>query len=322
MAETAHGSSTADPFGADSYRHIMVDDAIINWDFEHVCALLVYVQATHPLPPAVEFPLPSRTRDHWVDMQAAQARLAYLCRFTALPSTCPSQTRIALARASVMALSFLAQSARGVDVPAVPEWEITSAHGIVRRFLTRWQGHANERYATAINAGWNAVAAEPYCPSLQVARDAAATGADVSACLSMAVAATSGPFVSGGSVRLASLLDHSEPADAVTALVNEWGLVPQSTPVASRRVNALEQVAKQVGAQSDHVSRFSRELALFSHPMAPTEQLLTTLWVTHLFMFAGVPKRMLTAMFACGKTAGWSAVIMLEHFRLLETINS
>lgn len=322
MARTAHGDPVVEPFGDETYRNISVDEAILEWNFESVWGLLVDGQPTHPLPPAEEFPLPFRTGDHRVDMQVALAGLAPVWGFRALSSTDLGQTRHALARASVMALSFLAQSARGIDVPAVPEWEVRAAQGIVNRFLTRWQGRADERCARAINAAWIAIAAEPACPSLQVARDGASTGADVAACLSMAVAATSGPFVSGGSIRLAQILADADPSAALENLVGEWGLARRPTPVASSRVAALQQVSKEIGADTDTVRHLGEELARLAHPAAPTEQLLTTLWVTHLFMFAGASPRMLPAMFACGKTAGWAAVIMVEHIRLLEIIHS
>src|SRR5699024_2893454 len=136
-----------------SHQDAGVEEAILHGNFESVWALLVDGGAGSPLPPAEEFPLPIRTGDHRVDMQAALAGLAPVWGFTSLTTTTPAEARTSLARASVMALSFLAQSARGPDVPAVQSWVVDRVRGTARRFLTRWHGEADERYVRAIDAG-------------------------------------------------------------------------------------------------------------------------------------------------------------------------
>ena len=55
------------------------------------------------------------------------------------------QARDDLARASVMALSFVAQSARGLGQPPVPQHEVDKARTIPERFLIRWRGEAEPR---------------------------------------------------------------------------------------------------------------------------------------------------------------------------------
>lgn len=321
MGEGQRDAGAAQPFGAHSYRGVGVDEAILHWNFESVWALLVDGESGSPLPPAEEFPLPIRTGDHRVDMQAALAGLAPVWGFTPLTTTSPAAARKSLARASVMALSFLAQSARGPDVPAVQSWVVDQVRGIARRFLTRWQGEADERFARAINAGWIAVAADPGCPSMSVAKQTAATGADIAACLSAAVAASSGPLAGGSASRIADILTHSPGGSAAREFRRAWGFTQRREPLRSPRVHALEQVAREVGSDHEPVAKHAADLARYTHSRFSTEQLLTTLWVTHLFTFAGVHERMLTAMFACGKTAGWSATIVSEHTRLLKKLN-
>lgn len=304
-----------------TYRGVEVAEVIREWDFEDVWALLVDGVATSPLPPAEEFPLPVRTGDHRVDMQSAIAAVAPMWGFTSLVTTTTREARRSLARASVMALSFLAQSARGPDVPAVPEWAVAQVKGIARRFLTRWHGEADERYVRAINAGWNAVAYEPWCPATAVAARTAATGADVAACLSAAVAASSGPLGVGGAAALAKLVQNPAGSPAVEEFCFRWGFTRRDEPAGSSRAQALAQVARALGTDHSLIAEHIEFFSQYTHPRFPTEFLLSTIWVTHLFTFAGVPPRMLTAMFACGKTAGWSAAITSEHIRLLEKIN-
>ena len=49
------------------------------------------------------------------------------------------QVREDIARASLMALSFTAQSARGRELPMVTQREVNQAHSIVGRFMIRWR---------------------------------------------------------------------------------------------------------------------------------------------------------------------------------------
>ena len=44
---------------------------------------------------------------------------------------------------SVMALSFVAQSARGLGRPPIPQREVDKATSIPERFLIRWRGKAD-----------------------------------------------------------------------------------------------------------------------------------------------------------------------------------
>ena len=53
------------------------------------------------------------------------------------------EARDNLARASVMALSFVAQSARGIGKPPVSQREVDKATSIPERFLIRWRGEAD-----------------------------------------------------------------------------------------------------------------------------------------------------------------------------------
>ena len=62
------------------------------------------------------------------------------------------QARTDLARASVMALSFVAQSARGIGKPPVPQSDIDKAQSIPERFLDALAGEADPKHIKAIDA--------------------------------------------------------------------------------------------------------------------------------------------------------------------------
>ena len=76
--------------------------------------LLVDNEFNPGLPPAEPFPLPVHSGDIRVDVQSALAMLAPAWGFSQLLDIDDEQARDDLARASVMALSFVAQSARGI----------------------------------------------------------------------------------------------------------------------------------------------------------------------------------------------------------------
>ena len=95
--------------------------------FEQVWGLLVDGALLPGLPPAEPHPLSVRSGDPRVDVQSALAMLAPQWGFGQLIDISDEEARDNLARASVMALSFVAQSARGIGQPPVPQREIDKA---------------------------------------------------------------------------------------------------------------------------------------------------------------------------------------------------
>src|SRR3982751_554487 len=106
--------------GALRSRGIDIPELAGKVSFGNVWGLLVDNAFDPGLPPAEPFPLPVHTGDVRVDVQSALAQLAPLWGFRPLLDIDEKQTREDLARASVMALSFVAQSARGQNRPMVP----------------------------------------------------------------------------------------------------------------------------------------------------------------------------------------------------------
>src|SRR4051795_2902032 len=192
------------------YRGVDIEDLVGRVPFEKVWGLLVDGSYEPGLPPAEPHPLAVRTGDPRVDLQSALAMLGPEWGLEQLIDISDEQARDDLARVSVMALSFVAQSARGIGRPPVPQREIDRAESIPERFLIRWRGEADPRHVKAIDAYWISAAEHGMNASTFTARVIASTGADVAAALSGAVGALSGPLHGGAPSRVLAMLDDVE----------------------------------------------------------------------------------------------------------------
>src|SRR5213595_1434106 len=179
--------------GALRYRGVDIEELVGTVPFEKVWGLLVDGSFDPGLPPAEPWPLTVRSGDARVDVQSALAMLAPQWGFRQLIDISDVEARDDLARASVMALSFVAQSARGIGKPPVPQREVDRARSIPERFLIRWRGEADPRHVAAIDAYWNSAAEHGMNASTFTARVVASTGADVAAALSAAGARSQVP---------------------------------------------------------------------------------------------------------------------------------
>ena len=111
--------------GALRYRGVDIEDLVGNVPFEQVWGLLVDgTLRARACRPAEPHPLTVRSGDPRVDVQSALAMLAPEWGFGQLIDISDEEARDNLARASVMALSFVAQSARGAGQPPVPQAEV------------------------------------------------------------------------------------------------------------------------------------------------------------------------------------------------------
>src|SRR5437879_6395357 len=140
------------------YRGVDIEDLVGTVPFEQVWGLLVDGAYKPGLPPAEPHPLTTRSGDPRVDVQAALAQLAPEWGLRQLIDISDEEARRDLARASVMALSFVAQSARGLGRPPVPQAEIDKAGSIPERFLIRWRAEADPQHVKAIDAYWSSAA--------------------------------------------------------------------------------------------------------------------------------------------------------------------
>jgi citrate synthase len=207
--------------GALRYRGVDIESLVGAVPYEKVWGLLVDGRFEPGLPPAEPHALTVRSGDHRVDVQSALAMLAPEWGFGQLIDISDEEARDNLARASVMALSFVAQSAREIGQPPVPQREVDQGRTIPERFLIRWRGEANPNHAKAIDAYWISAAEHGMNASTFTARVVASTGADVAAALSAAVGALSGPLHGGAPSRVLKMLEEVERTGNAERWVSE-----------------------------------------------------------------------------------------------------
>ena len=307
--------------GALRYRGVDIEDLVGQVSYGNVWGLLVDNEFNPGLPPAEPFPLPVHSGDVRVDVQSALAMLAPAWGFSQLLDIDDEETRDNLARASVMALSFVAQSARGIGLPMVPQAEIDKAATIVERFMIRWRGEPDPRHVQAIDAYWTSAAEHGMNASTFTARVVASTGADVAACLSAAVGAMSGPLHGGAPSRVLHMLEGVEETGDADAYVKGvldrgerlMGFGHRVYRAEDPRARVLRRTAHELGAPRYEAAAALEKSALAELRARRPDRVLETnveFWAAVVLDFAEVPPHMFTPMFACARTAGWSAHIL------------
>ena len=307
--------------GSLRYRGIDIEELVGNVPFEQVWGLLVDGKLKPGLPPAEPHPLFVHSGDPRVDVQAALAMLSPQWGFGQLIDISDEEARDNLARASVMALSFVAQSARGIGKPPVSQREIDSASSIPERFLLRWRGEADPNHVKAIDAYWISAAEHGMNASTFTARVIASTGADVAAALSGAVGALSGPLHGGAPSRVLKMLDDVEAeGDAeryVKALLDRgerlMGFGHRVYRAEDPRARVLRRTSQEIGSRRVEVAEALENAALAELKARRPDRVLATnveFWSAVVLDFAEVPPELFTPMFTCARTAGWSAHIL------------
>ena len=165
-----------------------------------------------------------------------------------------------------MALSFVAQSARGVGRPPIPQLEIDKASSIPERFLIRWRGEADPDHVKAIDAYWISAAEHGMNASTFTARVIASTGADVAAALSGAVGALSGPLHGGAPSRVLQMLDEVEAEGDAERWVKRaldrgdrlMGFGHRVYRAEDPRARVLRRTAREIGAPRLEVAENAR----------------------------------------------------------------
>jgi citrate synthase len=307
--------------GSLRYRGVDIEELVGNVPFEKVWGLLVDGRYEPGLPPAEPHPLAVRTGDPRVDLQAALAMLAPEWGLRQLIDISDEEARQDLARVSVMALSFVAQSARGVGRPPIPQREIDKAGSIPERFLIRWRGEADPRHVKAIDAYWIAAAEHGMNASTFTARVVASTGADVAAALSAAVGALSGPLHGGAPSRVLQMLEDVDRGGDAERYVREvldrgerlMGFGHRVYRAEDPRARVLRRTAREIGAPRLEIAERLEEAALAElHARKPDRVLATNVefWSAVVLDFADVPPELFTPLFSCARVGGWAAHIM------------
>ena len=307
--------------GSLRYRGVDIEDLVGHVTFGRVWGLLVDNAFTPGLAPAEPYPITVHSGDIRVDVQSSLAMLAPAWGMRPLLDISDQQARDDLARASVMALSFVAQSARGQGRPMVPQREIDKAHSITERFMIRWRGEPDPKHVAAVDAYWTSAAEHGMNASTFTARVIASTGADVAAALSGAVGAMSGPLHGGAPSRVLGMIEEIERTGDAEAYVKRaldkgerlMGFGHRVYRAEDPRARVLRRTARELGAPRFEVAEALEKAALEKlHARRPDRVLATNVefWAAIMLDFAEVPAHMFTSMFTCARTAGWSAHIL------------
>src|SRR5215472_9012353 len=307
--------------GALRYRGVDIEDLVGQVSYGHAWGLLVDNAFTPGLPPAEPYPIPVRSGDIRVDVQSALAMLAPAKGMRPLLDISDEQARDDLARASVMTLSFVAQSARGTSLPAIPQERVEQSSNVVERFMIRWRGDPDPRHVKAVDAYWTSAAEHGMNASTFTARVIASTGADVAAALSGAVGAMSGPLHGGAPARVLHMIEEVERLGDAEAYVKHaldsgdrlMGFGHRVYRAEDPRARVLRRTARDLGAPRYEVAAALEKAALDElHARRPDRVLETNVefWAAIVLDFAEVPAHMFTSMFTCARTAGWAAHIL------------
>ena len=308
--------------GALRYRGVNIEDLVGTVPYEQVWGLLVDGHFKPGLPPAEPHPLTVRSGDHRVDVQSALAMLAPEWGFGQLIDISDEEARENLSRASVMALSFVAQYASESGQPPVPQSEVDEGRTIPERFIIRWRGEANPDLVKAIDAYWVSAAEHGLNASTFTARVVASTGADCAAALSAAVGALSGPLHGGAPSRVRKMIDEVEQSGRRRALGQRGvgsrrsfdGLRPSRlSRRRPARARVLRRTSQELGSPRVEAAEALEQAALAElHARKPDRVLATNVefWSAVVLDLAEVPPELFTPMFTCARVAGWSAHIL------------
>jgi citrate synthase len=221
-------------------------------------------------------------------------------------------------------LSVVAQAARSGDRTAVPQRRIDEGRTAAERFVLEWQGEADPRRAEAIDRYWVCAAEHGMNASTFTARVVASTGADVAACLSAAVASLSGPLHGGAPARALSMVEDVEREGDARAYVKGvldsgkrlMGFGHAVYRAEDPRARVLRAAAKELGAPRYEVALALEHAALAELRERKPERVLETnveYWAAIVLDFAGVPAELFTPLFACARSAGWSAHVLEQQ---------
>ena len=303
------------------YRGVDIEDLVGRVSFGNVWGLLVDNEFNPGLPPAEQFPIPVHSGDVRVDVQSAIAMLAPAWGLHPLLDTTDDDARDELARVSVMAMSFVAQSARGIGVPMVPQVEIDRADTIVERMMIRWRGEPDPKHVRAVDAYFVSAAEHGMNASTFTSRVIASTGADVAAAISGAIGAMSGPLHGGAPSRVLGMIEEIERTGDASAYVRGvldrgdrlMGFGHRVYRAEDPRARVLRRTAKELDAPRYEVAVALEQAALEELRARRPDRVLETnveFWAAIVLDYAEVPAHMFTSMFTCARLAGWSAHIL------------
>ncbi len=307
--------------GALRYRGVDIEDLVGRVSYGNVWGLLVDNEFGPGLPNMEPFPIPVNSGDVRVDVQSAIATMAPTWGLQPLLDIDDETARTDLARVSVMAMSFVAQSARGNRVPMVPQAHVEQAPTVVEQMMRRWRGEPDPQHVEAIDAYFVSAAEHGMNASTFTARVIASTGADVAASISGAIGAMSGPLHGGAPSRVLHMIEDIErgadPAAYVKGILDRkerlMGFGHRVYRAEDPRARVLRRTAKNLGAPRYEIAAALEQAALAELRSRHPERVLETnveFWAAIVLDFAQVPAHLFTSMFTCARLAGWSSHIL------------
>jgi citrate synthase len=307
--------------GSLRYRGVDIEDLVGRVSFAHIWGLLVDNEFNLGLPPAEPFPIPVHSGDVRVDVQSAIAMLAPVWGLKPLLDIDDQTARDNLARVSVMAMSFVAQAARGLGQPMIPQARIDEAQTIVERYMVRWRGDPDPRHVQAVDAYFVSAAEHGMNASTFTSRVIASTGADVAAAISGAIGAMSGPLHGGAPSRVLGMIEEIERTGDAQGYVKGildrgerlMGFGHRVYRAEDPRARVLRRTARELDAPRYEVALALEEAALAELRDRRPDRILETnveFWAAIVLDFAEIPSHMFTSMFTCARLAGWSAHVL------------
>ena len=307
--------------GALRYRGIDITDLVGHVPYEGVWGLLVDGRVD---PGLVAEPLAiprAASGDVLADLQSATAALCGPLGLGKLVDIGQERLRRELELVSatmIDAVARLAALEAGRD-PAPP-----TGSSLAERFLSTWRGEAPPADARAIDAYWICTAEHGLNASTFAARVVASTGADCGAAMSAAVGALSGPLHGGAPARVLPMLDaaeaHADLAGYVRDLLDSgerlMGFGHRVYRAEDPRARLLRETARDLGAPRYAIAVSLEREALAELARRKPDRVLATnveYWSAVVLDAAHVPGPLAPGLFACSRTAGWSAHILEQH---------
>jgi citrate synthase len=264
--------------------------------------------------------LPLKSGYPIADLQAALVELVPTAGLRPLLDIDGAQARQDLALASGLLIEWVAELACD-DATDVGGREADENMTLAEHFVFRWTGRRDPQKSKAIDTYWCTAAEHGMNASTFTARVVASTGADIGACFSAALGALSGPLHGTAPGRVISMLDEVEGEEDLEKWVKSlldrgqrmMGFGHRVYRAEDPRATALRQAAREIGARryelAIELEKVAVEELASRHPGRP---LLANVefWAAVMLDHVGLPPALFTPLFACARSAGWSAHIL------------
>src|SRR6184192_4739989 len=301
---------------------IDIEQLVGHYPYENVWGLLVDDDINSKMPDPEPYEPAKLTGNAPADLQAETARLAGEWKLGKLNEISDEQAREDLGRLSAQMMAIVARSARIADgmTDVVPDDVVSRGKTAAEKFLLRWRGEADPTHVQAIDTYWICTAEHGLNASTFTARIIASTAADCGAALSGAVGALSGPLHGGAPARVLPMLDAVAASgdaekwvrDALARKERIMGFGHRVYRAEDPRSRVLKRTAKELGSPrvqvAEELERVAHEAIAERHPDHSYTNV--EFWSAVVLDVAEVPPTLAPAMFACSRTAGWSAHVL------------